>query len=75
MVRAAGYAAFVLGLVLGTVAGFVFFAAFSDFRLRGCAGVPGAEQCADAVGVLVLSGCAITASLVLIFAGAVLVRR
>lgn len=72
MVRALGYAIFLLGLFLGLLAAFVFSAAWSDFGARGC---PGAEQCSDAVSVMVLTGCAIVASLVMIFAGVVFVRR
>lgn len=72
MVRALGYALFVLGLLLGLVAGFIFIAAWSDFGSRGC---PGAQQCSDAVSVMVLTGCAMVASLVMIFAAIVFVRR
>ncbi|MBF9044481.1 hypothetical protein HKCCE4037_14150 [Rhodobacterales bacterium HKCCE4037] len=70
--RALGYLFFVLAVGMGTVAGFVFFAALTDFRARGC---PGAEQCSDAVSVMVLTGCALVASLVMAFAGMVFVRR
>lgn len=72
MVRALGYALFVLGLLLGLVAGFIFIAAWSDFGARNC---PGAQQCSDAVSVMVLTGCAMVASLVMIFAAIVFVRR
>lgn len=72
MVRALGYALFLLGLLLGLLAGFVFFAAWSDFTSRGC---PGAAQCSDAVSVMVLTACALVASLVMIFAAIVFVRR
>lgn len=70
--RALGYVIFVLALALGTLGAFVFFAAISDWRRRGC---PGADACADAVGVMVLTGCAIIAALVMAFAGMVFVRR
>ncbi|MEJ6395712.1 hypothetical protein V8J82_20810 [Gymnodinialimonas sp. 2305UL16-5] len=70
--RVLAYALFVLGLGLGTVAGFVFYAAFSDWQASGC---PGPERCADAVGVMVLTGCAGVASLVMIFAGVVFARK
>ena len=72
MVRALGYALFLLGLCLGLLAAFVFFAAWTDFTGRGC---PGTEQCSDAVSVMVLTGCAIVASLVMMFAAMVFVRR
>jgi hypothetical protein len=72
VVKALGYAAFVLGLAGAVPAGLVLWAALSDFRARGC---PGAVQCDDAVGVMVLTACALLASLVMMFAGVVLVRR
>ncbi len=72
MVRALGYILFILAVLLGVVAGFVMYAAFSDWRSRGC---PGAEQCSDATSVMVLTGCALIASLVMAFAGMVFVRR
>ena len=72
MVKALGYVLFLLAVTLGTLAGFVFFAAVTDWRSRGC---PGAEQCSDAVSVMVLTGCALIASLVMAFAGIVFVRR
>lgn len=72
MVKALGYMVFVLALGLGVIAAFVFYAAFTDWRGRGC---PDAEQCSDAVSVMVLTGCALVASTVMLFAGMVLVRR
>ncbi|MEX3017014.1 hypothetical protein [Gymnodinialimonas hymeniacidonis] len=70
--RALGYLLFTLAVIMATVAGFVFFAAISDWRNRGC---PGAEQCSDAVSVMVLTGCALVAAAVMAFAGMVFVRR
>lgn len=72
MVKAFGYLLFLLGLFLGLLAGFVFFAAFSDFQNLRC---PGAQQCSDAVSVMVLTGCAVVASAVMIFASLVFMRR
>ena len=72
MVRALGYLLFILALGLGGVAGFVLSAAISDWRARGC---PGADQCSDAVSVMVVMGCALIAALVMAFAGVVFVRR
>lgn len=72
MVRALGYVIFVMAIALGTIAGFVFYAAMTDWRGRAC---PGADQCADAVSVMVLTGCAMVAALVMAFAGMVFVRR
>ena len=72
MVRALGYVIFVLGLALGVVAGFVLSAAFQDFRARGC---PGPEACTDPLSIMVLMGCALVASAVMLFAGVVFVRR
>ncbi|WP_461426667.1 hypothetical protein [Gymnodinialimonas sp.] len=70
--RALGYLLFLLGLLLGLLAAFVFSAAWGDFGARGC---PGPAQCSDAISVMVLTGCAIVASLVMMFAGVVFVRR
>ncbi|MBY4894555.1 hypothetical protein KUL25_17490 [Rhodobacteraceae bacterium N5(2021)] len=70
--KALAYVLLLLGLLLGLLAGFVFFAAWSDFGYRGC---PGAQQCSDAVSVMVLTGCAMVASLVMLFAAVVLARR
>ncbi len=72
MVKAVATVLFVLGIALGVVAGFVVYAAFTDWRGRGC---PGAAQCADAMGVMVLTGCAMVAAAVMVFAGVVLARR
>ena len=72
MVRALGYALFLLGLLLGLLAAFVFFAAWSDYGFLNC---PGAQQCSDAVSVMVLTGCAMVASVVMIFAAMVFVKR
>lgn len=72
MVKALAYAVFILGIGLGVIAGLVFFVAASDWRNRGC---PGAMQCADAVGVMVLTGCALAAAAVMVFASVVLMRR
>lgn len=72
MVKALGYLLFLLGLLIGLLAAFVFFAAWTDFGLRGC---PGAQQCSDAVSVMVLTGCAMIASAVMIFASVVFMRR
>lgn len=72
MVRALGYVLFLLGLSLGLIAGFIFFAGWTDFSARGC---PGAAQCSDAISVMVLTGCAIIASFVMIFAAVIFVRR
>lgn len=72
MVKALAYALFVLGVALGVVAAFVLFAAVSDWRGRGC---PGAAQCADAVGVVVLAGCAFVAAAIMVFAAVVFAQR
>ena len=72
MVKVLGYVLFILAVATGLLAGFVFFAAVSDWRTRGC---PGADQCADATSVMVLTGCAVLAALVMAFAGIVFVRR
>ena len=72
MVKALAYVLLLLGLVLGLLAGFVFFAAWTDFGSRGC---PGANQCSDAVSVMVLTACAMVASAVMLFAAVVFVRR
>lgn len=72
MVKTLAYGLFVIGIALGVVAGFVLFAAFSDWRGRGC---PGAAQCSDAVGVMVLTVCALVAAAVMIFAAVVFARR
>lgn len=72
MVKLLAYLLLLLGLCMGLIAGFVFFAAWTDFSSRGC---PGAEQCADAISVMVLTGCAIIASAVMVFAAVVLARR
>lgn len=72
MVNAFGYFLFLLGLFLGLLAGFIFFAAWTDFSGRGC---PGAQQCSDAISVMVLTACAMVASGVMMFAGVVFVRR
>ncbi len=70
--KALGYLLFILGLAVGLIAGVIFAAAWSDFGSRGC---PGAQQCADAVSVMVLTGCALIASAVMIFASVVVMRR
>jgi hypothetical protein len=72
VVKALAYALFALGIALGVIAGFVFFAALSDWRSRGC---PGAMQCSDAVSVMVLTGCALIAAAVMIFAAVVFAQR
>lgn len=72
MVKALGYLLFILGLAIALIAGFIFFAAWTDFQGRGC---PGAQQCSDAVSVMVLTGCAMVASAVMIFASVVFMRR
>ncbi len=72
MVKALGYVLFLLGLLTGLLAAFIFFAAWTDFQGRGC---PDADQCSDAVSVMVLTGCAIVASAVMIFASVVFMRR
>lgn len=72
MVKALGYLLFILGLTIGLIAGFIFFAAWTDFSARNC---PGAQQCSDAVSVMVLTGCAMVASAVMIFASIVFMRR
>ncbi len=71
MVRALGWIVVLAGL-LGTVAtGFLLFAAINDWLGR----CPGAAQCSDAVSVIVLGGCGLIASLIMIAAGLVMVRR
>lgn len=70
--KALGYVLFILGLAVGLIAAFIFFAAWTDFQGRGC---PGAQQCSDAVSVMVLTGCALVASVVMIFASVVFMRR
>lgn len=72
MVKALAYLMLLLGLCLGLLAAFVFFAAWNDFGARGC---PGADQCADAVSVMVLTGCAMVASAVMLLAAVVFARR
>lgn len=72
MVKALAYLLLLLGLMLGLLAGFVFFAAWSDFQGRGCVE---ANQCSDAVSVMVLTGCAMVASVVMLFAAVVFARR
>lgn len=72
MVKALGYLLFLLGVGLAVVAGFVLFAAISDFRARGC---PGAVQCSDAISVMVLAASALLAALVMLFSAMVFVRR
>lgn len=70
--RAVGTLLFFLGICVGLLAAFVLFAAWSDFGARGC---PGAVQCSDAVSVMVMAGCTLIASGVMIFAAVVLARR
>jgi len=72
VVKALASCLFLVGLVTGLAAGFVFFAALSDWRSRGC---PGAAQCSDAVSVMVLTACAILAAMIMIFAAIVFARR
>lgn len=66
------YVMFLLGIGVGVIAGFILSVAWTDFQGRGC---PGADQCADAVSVMVLTGCALVASGVMIFASIVFMRR
>lgn len=70
--RAFGYLLFLLGLLLGLLAAFVLSAAWTEFSGRGCTFT---GQCSDVVGVMVLTGCALIASAVMMFAGVVFVRR
>lgn len=66
------YGLFSLGIALSVVAGLVLFAAMTDWRGRGC---PDGAQCAEAVGVMVLTGCALVAAAMMIFAAVVIMRR
>ncbi|WP_224816918.1 hypothetical protein [Hasllibacter sp. MH4015] len=70
--KALAYLLFLAGVLIAVLAGFTLFAAITDFGQRGC---PGAAQCSDAVSVMVLSGCALVAAAVMMFAGVVFVRR
>jgi len=72
VVKLLAYLLFLLGICMGLIAAFVFFAAWTDFTSRGC---PGAAQCSDAISVMVLTGCAIIASVVMVFAAVVFARR
>ncbi|QXT39754.1 hypothetical protein [Gymnodinialimonas ceratoperidinii] len=66
------YLLLLLGFCMGLIAAFVIYAAWTDFTSRGC---PGAAQCSDAVSVMVLTGCALIASAVMLFAAVVFARR
>ncbi len=72
MVKALAYVLFSLGIVLSGIAGFVLFAAITEWRGRGC---PGGAECADAVGIMVVTGCALVAGAMMIFAAVVIMRR
>lgn len=72
MVKALAYVLFILGLAIAVLAGYVFWAAWTDTSARGCLW---AEECATATSVMVMSACAMVAAAVMIFASAVFARR